>query len=152
MTTTTPQTDDYTAVRDLPAPPAEVLALFTSAEGVSRWWGPTTGDGGVGGTLVTTFSNYGVNAMRIREAGPSRVVWEPVVVQGTTPTAHTQEWLGTTVEFDVVATDSGSRLRFRHAGLTPRLACFTECFDAWSHFMASIEACVRTGTGTPFGA
>ena len=97
---TSTRTGDFTTVLNLPASPDAVSALLTSAAGVSRWWGPTEGDGTAGGTLVTSFGDYGVNAMRVLEAGPARVAWEPVAPEGTTPTEHTQEWLGTTVEFE----------------------------------------------------
>ena len=121
--TTSARTQDFTAVLDLPASPADVAALFTSAAGVSRWWGPTEGDAGIGGTLVTSFGAYGVNAMRVLETGPTRVVWESIAPEGSAPTGHTQEWLGTTMRFDIVPAATGTRLHFRHAGLTPQLAC-----------------------------
>ena len=44
--------EDFTAVLNLPASPATVSALFTSAAGVSRWWGPTEGD--ATGMVATT--------------------------------------------------------------------------------------------------
>lgn len=146
------RTEDFSAVLDLPASPATVSALFTSAAGVSRWWGPTEGDAAAGGTLVTSFGEHGVNAMRVLEAGPARVVWEPVVPEGIAPTGHTQEWLGTTVEFDIIPAGTGTELRFRHAGLTQQLECWEACAAAWTYFLASIEAFARTGAGTPFGA
>ena len=153
MTSTTgARTEDFTAVLHLSASPATVSALFTSAAGVSRWWGPTEGDAAVGGTLVTSFGEHGVNTMRVLEAGPTRVVWESTASDGTTPTGHTKEWLGTTMEFDIVPAGAGTELRFRHAGLTPQLECWGDCIAAWTHFMASIEAFAETGTGTPFGA
>ena len=145
-------TEDFTAVLNLPASPGTVSALFTSAAGVSRWWGPTEGDAAVGGTLVTSFGEHGVNAMRVLEAGPDRVVWAAVAPEGITPTGHTREWLGTTMEFDIVPAGTGTELRFRHAGLTPRLECWEACAAAWTYFMGSIEACARTGIGTPFTA
>jgi hypothetical protein len=144
-------TDSFSAVLHLPASPDAVSALFASAAGVSRWWGPTTGDAAVGGTLITSFGEHGVNAMRVREAGPARVVWESIAVDGTEPTGHTREWLGTTMEFDIIPAGAGTELRFRHAGLTPRLDCFDSCATAWTYFMSSIEAFATTGTGTPFG-
>lgn len=150
-TATSARTEDFTAELKLPTRPETVAEWFTTAAGVSRWWGPTEGDGAVGGTLVTSFGEYGVNAMRVREAGPSRVVWEPVVPEGSTPTGHTLEWLGTTVEFDFVRTATGTELRFRHVGLGPQLECWQACTGAWAQFLASIEALATTGTGTPFG-
>jgi uncharacterized protein YndB with AHSA1/START domain len=152
---TTTKTDDFTAVLHLTASPAAVAALFTSAAGVSRWWGPTEGDGAAGGTLATNFGANGVHAMRVLESGPRRVVWESILPDpggAGEATADSQEWLGTTMEFDIVPAGSGTELRFRHAGLTPRLACWDNCFAGWTHFMASIEACAETGTGTPFGS
>ena len=148
---TSTQTEDFTAVLNLPASPATVAALFTSAAGVSRWWGPTEGDAAVGGTLTTGFGDHGVNSVRVLEAGPTRVVWESVTVDGTTPTRHAPEWLGSTMEFDIRPAGSGTELRFRHAGLTPQLECWDDCFAGWTHFMASIETFAATGTGTPFG-
>jgi uncharacterized protein YndB with AHSA1/START domain len=150
--TTTTRTADFTAVLTLPASPDSVAGYFTSAAGVSRWWGPTQGDGEVGGTLVTSFGEHGVNAVRILEAGPARIVWEPVAVDGTTPTGHTREWLGTRVEIDLVPDGTGTELHFRHTGLTPQLDCWDDCAAGWTYFMASIEALARTGIGTPFGA
>jgi len=149
---TSTQTEDFTAVLNLPASPATVLALFTSAAGVSRWWGPTEGDGAVGGTLATSFGEHGVNTMHVLEAGPTRVVWESIASGGAAPTGHTREWLGTTMEFDIVAAGTGTELRFRHAGLTRQLECWDDCLAAWTHFMASIETFAETGIGTPFGA
>jgi uncharacterized protein YndB with AHSA1/START domain len=150
MATTSTLIDDFTAVVGLPVDPDTVMGWFTSAAGVSRWWGPTEGDGSVGGTLVTSFGEHGVNAMRVLETGTRRVVWESVVPEGSTPTGHTQEWLGTRMEFDVAPAAVGTELRFRHVGLTPRLQCWEACVDAWGYFMTSIEALARTGTGTPF--
>lgn len=108
MADTGARTEDFTAVLALPADPATVSALFTSAEGVSRWWGPTEGDGTVGGTLVTSFGDHGVNAMRVLAAGPARAVWESVALDGTTPTGRTGEWLGTAMAFDIAPAGTGT--------------------------------------------
>ncbi|WP_433200798.1 SRPBCC family protein [Dactylosporangium sp. CS-047395] len=142
--------DDYSRVLDLPIEPARASALFTSADGVSRWWGPTEGDGAAGGTLVTSFGPYGVNAMRVLESGPSRVVWESIAVDGTEPTGHTLEWLGTTMQFDIAPSGTGTQVQFRHAGLTPQMQCWQDCVVAWDQFMDSIRAYAETGAGTPF--
>ncbi|WP_433040998.1 SRPBCC family protein [Dactylosporangium sp. CS-033363] len=141
---------DFTYEMDLPMEPAAVAALFTSADGVSRWWGPTEGDGAAGGVLVTSFGPYGANAVRVLESGPHRVVWESIAPDGTTPTGHTAEWLGTHMQYDIQGTETGSRLHFRHAGLTPDLACWDACVAAWNQFMASIRTLAETGSGSPF--
>ena len=151
MTETT-AVGDFSAVLDLPARPEEVLALFTSPAGVARWWGPTTGHGAVGGVLVISFGEYGQNAVRVLENGPGRVVWEPVVADGSAPTGHTLEWLGTTIEVEVRAAGEGAQLHFRHRGLTRELACWDDCLAGWNHFLGSIDSLLRTGTGNPYGS
>jgi uncharacterized protein YndB with AHSA1/START domain len=150
MTTSITATEDFTATLTLPASPETVSTYFDSADGISRWWGPTRGDGTVGGTLVTSFGEHGTNAMRVIEAGPTRVVWESIVVDADTATAHAPEWVGTTMEFDITPVGTGTELRFRHAGLTPQLQCWNDCFAGWTHFMSSIEVLATTGNGTPF--
>ena len=47
---------------------------------------------------------------------------------------------------------TGTELGFRHAGLTPQLECWDDCFAGWTHFMARIKTFAESGTGTPFGA
>jgi uncharacterized protein YndB with AHSA1/START domain len=149
MTTTPVQTTDLIAVAELPIAPSEVVELLTTPAGVSQWWGPTEGDAT---TMTTSFGEHGVNAVRVVEAGPTRVVWESVRPLTGTPTAHVEEWLGTTMEFDLIPTGAGTRVQFRHLGLTPQLVCWDDCLAGLNHFMASLEALGRTGTGMPFGA
>lgn len=149
--TTNRRTDDFTRVLQLPLSPDDVLALFTSTEGVAGWWGPVVGSAAVGGTVTVSFGEHGANAMRVLDAGPTRVVWEPVVPpEGFTPTGHTQEWLSTRIEFALEPASGGTQLSFRHVGLTPELECYSPCADAWTYFLTSIEALATTGTGTPF--
>jgi uncharacterized protein YndB with AHSA1/START domain len=145
-------TGDFTAVLHLDADPLVVSDLFTSADGLSRWWGPTEGDAAAGGTLVTNFGEYGANAMRVLQCGPTRVVWEPIAIPGTRPTGHTEEWLGTTIQFEIEPTDDCTELRFTHAGLTPQLRCWDACVAAWTQFLGSIQSAAETGTGAPFHA
>ena len=133
--------------------PDDVLALFTSTDGVARWWGPAVGSADVGGTITVSFGEYGANAVQVLEAGPTRVVWEPVVPpEGFTPTGHTQEWLGTSIEFGVHPTEKGTELSFRHVGVTPALGCYADSVAGWTMFLTSIETLAATGTGTPFAA
>lgn len=152
MTSTLSDAGDFTAVVSLLADCDTVSAYLTSAAGVGRWWGPASGDATAGGTLVVDFGAFGVNAVHVAEAGPTRVVWEPVAVDGTTPTAHTPEWIGTRIEFDLTPSESGTELRFRHTGLTEALQCWDDCSAGWRYFLASIERLAATGAGTPFAA
>lgn len=152
MTSTLSETGDFTAVVSLPADCDTVSGYLTSAAGVSRWWGPASGDAATGGTLVVDFGRAGVNAVHVAQASRTRVVWEPVVVDGTTPTWHTPEWIGTRIEFDLEPTGQRTELRFQHTGLTEALQCWNDCSAGWTYFLASIEKLATTGAGTPFAA
>lgn len=144
------RTDGFAQVVELPVSPDDALQLLTSTGAVARWWGAAAGNADVGGTITVSFGEHGANAVRVLEVGPTCVVWEPVVPEGYEPTGHTKEWLGTRIEFAVEPGPAGSRLTFRHVGLTPALECYEPCADAWTYFLASIEALASTGTGTPF--
>jgi hypothetical protein len=152
MTETTRRgTEDFTRVLQLPMSPDDVLALFTSTDGVARWWGPAVGSADAGGTITVSFGEYGANAVRVLESGPSRVVWEPVVPpDGFTPTGHTPEWLGTRIEVGIQPSETGTELSFRHVGVTPALACYADSVNGWTLFLTSIETLAATGTGTPY--
>ena len=46
--------------------------------------------------------------------------------------------------------DGTTDLRFRHAGLNPRLECFNQCQAGWNYYLPSLRAYAETGTGTPY--
>ena len=62
------------------------------------------------------------------------------------------DWIGTVLSFDVSPGDNGgSRLYFRHSGLTPQLECFDFCSTSWKGYLASLASYLYTGKGSPFG-
>ena len=49
-------------------------------------------------------------------------------------------------------TMAGSRLHFRHSGLTPQLERFDFCSTSWKGYPASLASYLYTGKGSPFGS
>jgi uncharacterized protein YndB with AHSA1/START domain len=138
---------DYQSQVTLTASPDVVFEALTTTKGLAGWWTPVTGDGLAGGELTFSFGPAAQAVMRVDEAERG------VGVRWTNLACHVEDWVGTTVHFGIEATPAGgTELRFRHAGLTPRLACYSDCKSGWNHFIPSLRAYVETGTGNPNGS
>jgi uncharacterized protein YndB with AHSA1/START domain len=135
---------DYQSRLTLDASTDTVFDALTTIEGLAGWWTPVTGDGLAGGELTFSFAPEAYVVMRVDAAERG------VGVRWTALACHFEDWVGTSVHFDLEALESGgTELRFRHAGLTPRLECFSDCKSGWDHFIPSLRAYVETGTGHP---
>jgi uncharacterized protein YndB with AHSA1/START domain len=135
---------DYQSRLTFAASADAVFAALTTTEGLAAWWTPVTGDGLAGGQLTFSFGPGSQAVMRVDAAERG------VGVRWTNLACQVEDWVGTTLQFDFEATpDGGTELRFRHAGLTPRLACFSDCKSGWDHFIPSLRAYVETGVGNP---
>jgi hypothetical protein len=152
-TTTNPEattppagTEDFVSVLSLTPAPDVARAALDSLDGISAWWGPASGSAAAGGHLSVDFDEGRIVDVVVGSVEARRVEWT------VTGAPHTPEWVGTTISFELVPSGAGTQLRFRHAGLTPRLDCYDFCFAGWAHFLASLMAYVNTGQGHPHGA
>jgi uncharacterized protein YndB with AHSA1/START domain len=147
MTTATDRTEtteDFEWTRSIAASPEAVLAALRTPGAVTDWWGPAEGSAEVGGTLEVSFLNRRqVIVLHVEPSDEGRVVWS------VRETPLTPEWVGTTIVFEVEASEHGATLHFRHHGLTPRLECFDMCHEGWTHYLASLASYVETGLGQP---
>src|SRR5450432_1795254 len=135
---------DYQCRLTLTASPEAVFEALTTTEGLAAWWTPVTGDGLTGGKLTFSFGPGLQAVMRVDAAERG------VGVRWTNLACMVEDWVGTTVHFDIGATPAGgTELRFRHAGLTPLLECYSDCKSGWDHFIPSLRAYVETGVGNP---
>ena len=143
-TTTEGFDQDYESQLTLAASTDVVFDALTTIDGLAAWWTPVTGDGLTGGELTFSFGPASQAVMRVDAAERG------VGVRWTNLACVQQDWVGTTLHFDIEETpEGGSELHFRHAGLTPRLECFTDCKSGWDHFILSLRAYVETGVGNP---
>jgi len=61
-----------------------------------------------------------------------------------------QEWLGTTVIWDIIPNGDETDIRVEHIGLVPTLLCYEICEAGWDMFFVdSLKAYLDTGTGHP---
>ena len=124
------------------ASPDDVYAALTTVDGLAGWWTEdTTGDGQVGGVLRFRFVPGGFD-MRVRELVPAKLVrWE--VADGP------EEWIGTTVEFELTQEDGFTIVMFRHEGWREPVAFMSHCSTKWATFLMSLKRLVETGMGEP---
>ncbi len=53
------------------------------------------------------------------------------------PAAIRQEWLGTTLRWQLSPIPDGTVIQFVHEGLVPELNCFDICSAGWDHFFVN---------------
>jgi uncharacterized protein YndB with AHSA1/START domain len=137
---------DYQSRLTLTTSADAVFDALTTIEGLAGWWTTSvTGDGLTGGQLTFKFGPAAPVVMRVDAAERG------VGVRWTNVAGHQEDWVGTTLHFAIEATPAGgTELRFRHAGLTPRLECFSDCKRGWDYVIPSLGAYVETGTGNPW--
>ena len=128
------------------APLDDVYAALTTIDGLAGWWTEdTTGEDTVGGVIKFRFKDAPPPAgfdMLVRENEPGRcVVWE--VVGGV------EEWIGTTIHFELSTEDDYTVVLFSHRGWRQPVDFMYHCSTKWAAFLLSLKSLVETGTGEP---
>jgi uncharacterized protein YndB with AHSA1/START domain len=134
---------DYTATALFESPPDAVFDALTTPASLTGWWMDASGSGLDGGALTFRWGAEGALVMRVDTAEPAKLVeWT------TLASEPVDDWVGTTVRFEISATETGgSRLAFRHIGLTQQLECFDMCRQGWDHYLPSLVGYVDRGQG-----
>jgi uncharacterized protein YndB with AHSA1/START domain len=143
MTTTPITTDDFRATKTFAAAPDAVFSALTDIDDLTGWWTPAGGGADAGETLRFLMGDQEV-VMQVEKAQrPSRVRWGVLVCEPA------NDWVGTSITFDLEPVGAGAELRFQHHGLNPGLECFEQCQAGWTHFLASLVDYVDRGAGSP---
>ena len=122
---------------------ADVYKALTTIEGLSAWWTTTTeGESTVGGVIRFRFGNGGFD-MKVLELDPARrVVWR--VVEGP------EEWIGTTVSFDLDQRGDWAIVLFKHEGWKEPVEFMHHCGTKWAVFLLSLKSLLETGQRAPW--
>ncbi|HUQ59080.1 SRPBCC domain-containing protein [Lentzea sp.] len=150
MTTKTPRTEPgYSTSYTVEQSPGEVFAAVLD---VRAWW---TGEiegrtDEVGAEFTYRHPPQHYSRQRVTELEPGRrVVWQ-VIDSTLSFVSEPEEWTGSEIVFDLVATDTGTELRFTHVGLVPDVECFDACSTAWLHYVnGSLHSLITTGRSLP---
>jgi uncharacterized protein YndB with AHSA1/START domain len=123
--------------------PNDVYKALTTLERLSGWWTTTTTGASDkrGGVIQFRFGAGGFD-MKVLELAPGkRVLWQ--VVDGP------EEWIGTTVSFDIRQEDSCTILVFKHQGWKEPVEFMHHCSTKWAVFLLSLKSLLETGAGAP---
>lgn len=121
----------------------KVYDALTTLEGLSGWWtGDTTGSVEPGGVIAFRFGSRGGFDMRVDELEPgARVLWE--VVDGP------EEWIGTTVRWEIRQDGEWTIVLFAHQGWAEPVEFMHHCSTKWATFLMSLKSLLETGVGAP---
>ena len=122
--------------------PDDVYAALTTLDGLSGWWASDTqGDTTVGGVLQFRFEAGGIDLKVVELEPATRVLWQ--VVDGP------EEWIGTTVSWDLRKDGDYTIVLFTHEGWKEPVEFMHHCSTKWGVFMMSLKSLVETGKGAP---
>jgi hypothetical protein len=116
---------------------------LTTLEGLSAWWTTDTqGESKVGSVLRFRFGSGGFD-MKVLELHPAkRVLWQ--VVDGP------EEWIGTTIGFDLEQRGDWTIVFFKHAGWKQPVEFMHHCSTKWAVFLLSLKSLLETRKGGPW--
>jgi hypothetical protein len=120
-----------------------VYKALATIEGLSEWWtSDTRGESKVGAVIQFHFGNGGFD-MKVLELQPmKRVLWQ--VIDGP------EEWVGTTVTFDLKQNDDWAVVVFKHADWKEPVDFMYHCSTKWAVFLLSLKLLLETGKGAPW--
>ncbi len=122
--------------------PEKVYDALTTVDGLAGWWtDDTTGSADVGGVIEFRFPPGGFD-MEVVDQRPSEYVsWK--VVDGP------EEWVGTTVDWQLRQDDDMTIVLFKHQGWKEPVEFMHHCSTKWATYLMSLKSLVETGTGSP---
>jgi uncharacterized protein YndB with AHSA1/START domain len=122
--------------------PDEVYDALTTIDGLSGWWtDDTKGSTEVGGVIEFRFPPGGFD-MEVVENRPARgVTWK--VVDGP------EEWVGTTVDWELRQDDDHTIVLFKHQGWKEPVEFMHHCSTKWATYLMSLKSLIENGEGAP---
>jgi len=124
------------------ASPDQVYDAITTIDGLAGWWTEETSGGtGVDDVIEFRFIPGGFD-MKVTALEPGKTVrWD--VVEGP------DEWLGTSIEWDLRQDGDYTIVLFKHEGWRDRAEFMHHCSTKWASYLLSLKQLVETGTGAP---
>jgi Activator of Hsp90 ATPase homolog 1-like protein len=140
---------DFSTAFAVDQSPEEAFAAITNVRG---WWsgnveGPTDE---LGAEFTYRYQDRHYSKQQITELVPGeRVTWS-IVDCTLSFTDDPQEWVGTTVTFEISREGGQTKVCFAHIGLTPESECFDSCSSAWAFYInTSLKDLITSGHGEP---
>lgn len=126
------------------APVEKVYEALTTQKGLAGWWTPETeAQPKVGSILQFVFEPDYFKEMKVEELTPySKVKWLCLKA--------VDEWIGTTISFELEPHRKGTSLSFSHDNWKGYTAMFASCSYDWALFLRSLKFLCETGKGLPY--
>ena len=120
---------------------------------MSNWWTPMSAQfEKVGDEAKTGFEGNSYWVFRAKTLNePYQVELECIESQMLIDSLNDpQEWLGTTIRFDIRESEGETEIVFTHIGLRPKLQCYGVCSGGWNHYISgSLRDYLRGEGGKP---
>jgi uncharacterized protein YndB with AHSA1/START domain len=129
------------------APPERVFEVLTTLEGLASWWTrDVDGDPTEGGLVQFYFGSPEPSAvMEVVGLAPShRVEWD--CVKGP------DDWVGTTMTFELEPGEDETVLLFTHAGWREPGAFLHHCSTKWGYFLVGLKVWLEGGASIAYPA
>ena len=144
--------NDYTTTITLDAPAETVYAAINDPR---SWWGEGIegSTAQVGDRFIHEVVPVHWAKLEVVELTPNeKVAWR--VIENRFDFVEDQnEWVGSTITFELTPKESGTEVRFEHKGLTLDDECYEVCSNAWSSLMhTSLPHLIESGVGEPYAA
>jgi uncharacterized protein YndB with AHSA1/START domain len=128
------------------APLRSVYEAVATTGGISAWWtrDGVRGDSSEGSKVEFYFGSPEPAAvMEVTQLNPEgHVTWS--CIEGA------DEWVGTTLSFELSDKDGETVVLFTHAGWRDPSEFMAHCSARWAYFLLSLKSLAETGKGTPF--
>jgi uncharacterized protein YndB with AHSA1/START domain len=127
------------------ASPHEVYEALTTIDGLASWWTrDTSGDPTMGGRLEFLFGERGTLVMEVVSTRPDEnVTWRGVE-------GGPEEWVGTTITFDLKAQPDETVVLFTHGGWREPVEFMNHCSTKWASFLLGMKAGLEGGKALPY--
>ncbi|WP_276088274.1 SRPBCC domain-containing protein [Pedobacter sp. JY14-1] len=126
------------------APVETVYHAITTQEGLSGWWTPdTTAKPETGSVMRFGFGPDYYKEIEVTGLKPySLVQWRCIKAF--------EDWIGTTMTFELEPHQKGCALLFHHDGWEAYTPGFASCSFDWALFFRSLKFLCETGKGFPY--
>ena len=126
------------------ATPETVYQALTTQAGLAGWWTPTAEAKPETGSIARfPFGPDYHKEMEVTKLKPfEQVQWRCL-------TGY-DDWMGTTLTFDMAPHQNGTLLFFHHDGWKEYTPGFASCNYDWAMFLRSLKLLCETGKGLPY--
>lgn len=142
--------NDYQKTLTINKPASEVYNAVTLH--IADWWSnDLSGAAANAGDSFTIAFGKTQKTFEILEVEPNKkVTWLCVKAYiNMAALTNKSEWEGSKIYFNISEDGEGTTLHFLHEGLNQSFECYDVCENGWNYFLASLQAYIQTGKGSP---